>query len=436
MSKFYAKALLFFVLLTLLNASAVICQNVSNNGAKKTDEKPTQATKPLPKIEHFDRGEKFQYKAENLPAPFESSSALRNSKVVEQPADATLKLPKGFRLNVYAEGDFRYPRWMALAPNGDVFVADSRANRIIILRDTNKDGTADARFTFAENLAQPFGMAFWKDYFYVANTDSVVRFKYKSGQTKATETPEKLIELTEGGYNQHWTRNILFSPDGKKLYVAIGSSGNVDIEKDERRAGISEYNPDGSGYKLYASGLRNPIGLAWNPRTGEMWTAVNERDGLGDELVPDYITSVKPGGFYGFPYYYLGMNKDPRRTEMIKLASAPIMPDVLVTSHSAALGITFYDGKMFPKDYQGDAFVALHGSWNRKKLTGYKIIRVKFKNGKLVENSYEDFLSGWLPNEDSNEVWGRPVGLLVNADGSLLIADDGAKKIWRVSYGK
>ena len=419
-------------MITFLTVSVGICQNkpqtVINN-------KPQP--QPLPKVEFFDKAQTFQIKPESLPQPFSSKSVRRGSKNIEQPADATLKLPKGFKINVYAEGDFTYPRWMVLAPNGDVFVADSRANSIIILRDTNKDGAADERFTFANNLAQPFGMAFHKDYFYVANTDSVVRFKYKSGQTKAENAPEKVIELTEGGYNQHWTRNILFSPDGKKLYVSIGSSGNVDVEKDERRAGISEYNPDGTGYRLYAAGLRNPIGLAWNPKNGELWTAVNERDGLGDDLVPDYVTSVKPNGFYGFPFAYIGQNEEPRRKgENPELVKKSIVPDVLLTSHSAALGITFYNGKAFPKEYRGDAFVALHGSWNREKLTGYKIIRVRFKNGKLIGNGYEDFVSGWLPTENSNEVWGRPVGLLVNSDGSLLIADDGAKKIWRVSYGK
>lgn len=397
---------------------------------------PSQVNGNLPEIVHFDTAQKFEIKPQDLPAPFATNSANRNSRIVSQPADAKLAVPRGFNVNVYAEGGFTYPRWMALAPNGDVFVADSRANSVIILRDTDKDGAADERFTFADNLSQPFGMAFHDGWFYVANTDSVVRFKYKDGQTKAEGAPEKLIELTEGGYNQHWTRNILFSPDGKKLYVSIGSSGNVGVEKDERRAAISEYNPDGTGYRLYASGLRNPIGLAWNPATGELWTAVNERDGLGDDLVPDFVTSVKDGGFYGFPYFYIGQNKDPRRNEDINLASPPIVPDVLITSHSAALGIVFYTGKMFPPEYQGDAFVALHGSWNREKLTGYKIIRINFENGKLASHGYEDFLTGWLPDENSREVWGRPVGLLVNSDGSLLIADDGGKKIWRVSYGK
>lgn len=391
----------------------------------------------LPRLVEFDKPQTYQINPQDLPKPFATASKNNSSREIPQPKDAVLNVPKNFKINVFAEGDFKYPRWMTLAPNGDVFVADSRANSIIVLRDKNKDGAADERFTFADNLSQPFGMAFNGDWFYVANTDSVVRFKYKPGQTKAEGAPEKLITLTEGGYNQHWTRNIIFSPDGKKMFVSIGSSGNVDVEKDERRAAISEYNPDGTGYHLFASGLRNPIGLAFNPANNQLWTAVNERDGLGDNLVPDFVTSVKDGAFYGFPYSYIGQNEEPRRKgenpEMVKKA---IVPDVLLTAHSAALGIQFYTGKMFPPEYQGDAFVALHGSWNRQPLTGYKIIRVRFKDGNLVGNSYEDFVSGWLPNAASSEVWGRPVGLLVNSDGSLLICDDGAKKIWRVSYGK
>lgn len=221
------------------------------------------------------------------------------------------------------------------------------------------------------------------------------------------------------------------------MFVSIGSATNVDVEADAKRAAISVYDPDGKNHRIYASGLRNPIGLAWNPKTGELWTAVNERDGLGDDLVPDYATSVKEGGFYGWPYSYLGQNEDPRRKgENPDLVKKAIVPDVLFTSHVAALGIQFYTGKKFPKEYQGDAFVAMHGSWNRQKLSGYKIVRIRFKNGKLISNSFEDFVTGWLPDENSNEVWGRPVGLLVAADGSLLITDDGGKKIWRVSYGK
>ncbi|MBA2335502.1 MAG: sorbosone dehydrogenase family protein [Blastocatellia bacterium] len=397
-------------------------------------------TKPKPqspRIISFDKPVIHRIDPATLPKPFATESARRNSKQISPPANAALSVPKGFKVNVFAEGGFTYPRWMALAPNGDVYVADSRANSVIVLRDKNKDGVAEERFIFAEKLSQPFGMAFHKDWFYVANTDSVVRFKYKPGQTKAEGQAEKIIELTEGGYNQHWTRNIIFSPDGTKLFVSIGSASNVSVETDPRRAAISVYDPDGRNHRIYASGLRNPIGLSFNPANNQLWTAVNERDGLGDDLVPDYVTSVKEGGFYGWPFSYIGQNEEPRRKgENPELVKKAIIPDVLVTSHSAALGLEFYDGKMFPAEYQGDAFVALHGSWNRQKLTGYKIIRIDFKDGKFIGNRYEDFVSGWLPNESGNEVWGRPVGLLVHADGSLLIADDGGKKIWRVSYEK
>ncbi|HEX6124487.1 MAG TPA: sorbosone dehydrogenase family protein, partial [Pyrinomonadaceae bacterium] len=395
---------------------------------------PTLGTQPA--VVPFDKPTIHRVDAATLPPPFETKSAVRASKRIPQPADAKLYLPRGFKINVFADGNFREPRWMALAPNGDVFLADSRANSIIVLRDKNKDGVAEERFVFSDKLSQPFGMAFHKDWLYVANTDAVVRLKYRSGQTTAAGEPERLVELTPGGYNQHWTRNILFSPDGGKMFVSIGSASNVNVEADPRRAAISVYDPDGKNHRIFAGGLRNPIGLAWNPKTGELWTAVNERDGLGDDLVPDYVTSVKEGGFYGWPYSYIGQNEDPRRKgENPDLVKKAIVPDVLLTSHSAALGIAFYQGKMFPKEYQGDAFVALHGSWNRQKLTGYKIIRVRFNNGKLVGNRYEDFLTGWLPDENSNEVWGRPVGLLVASDGSLLITDDGGDKIWRVSYG-
>jgi glucose/arabinose dehydrogenase len=424
----YFQKLLFLV--------CFLCCLTANGACQTATNIPQPTPLPLPQIVNVDEPKKQEYKVSDLPAPFGTQSVNRNSKIIRQPETATLTIPKGFKINIFAEGGFKMPRWMALAPNGDIFLADAFANSIFVLRDTNKDGIADERFTFSDKLDQPFGMAFHENWFYVANTSSVVRFAYQTGQTKAEGEPEKLIELTRGGYNQHWTRNILFSPDGKKMYVSIGSSGNFQPEEDNRRAAISEYNPDGTGHRVYAWGLRNPIGLAWNPITQELWTAVNERDGLGDDLVPDFVTSVKDHGFYGYPYYYLGENKEPRLKDVdYSKFPEPMVPDVLLTSHSAALGIVFNDKKMFPKDYENDAFVALHGSWNRQKLTGYKVIRIKMKNGKPV-GGYEDFVSGWLPSEDSNEVWGRPVGLLMNSDGSLLICDDEAKKIWRVSYQK
>jgi glucose/arabinose dehydrogenase len=325
---------------------------------------------------------------------------------------------------------------MALAPNGDVFVAESQEGRIKILRDTNGDGKVDERFEFASGLSRPFGMAFWKDYLYVGNTDAVLRFKYKPGQTKAEDHGEKIASLPMNGYREHWTRNVLFSPDNSKLYVTVGSQSNVDAESDPLRAAISQYNPDGSGHKIFASGTRNPIGLAFYPGTRTLWAAVQERDLLGDDLVPDYLTSIKDGGFYGWPFSYTGSNEDPRRKgERPELVKKALVPDVLIQAHSAVLGLTFYTGRMFPAAYRGDAFVALHGSWNRSKRTGYKIIRVRFKNGRPV-GGYDDFLTGWMMGEESKDVWGRPVGLLVLKDGSMLIADDGAHKIWRVAYSK
>lgn len=389
-----------------------------------------------PAVESFaaDAARRYKIEVKNLPAPFATSSASRGSRLVPQPANARLQLPAGFRAEVYAE-NFKTPRIMQNAPNGDVFVADSAANKIIVLRDKNSDGKPDERLTFAENLNLPFGMAFQNGFLYVANTDSVVRFAYKNGQTQAADKGEKIIDLPGKGYNQHWTRNLAFAPDGKKLYVTVGSQSNVDAGEDPRRAAINEYDPDGKNHRIFASGIRNPVGLAFNPTSKQLWTAVNERDGLGDDLVPDYVTSVKDGAFYGWPFAYIGANEDPRRAdENPELVKKAIVPDVLVQSHSAALGIQFYNGKMFPAEYQGDAFVALRGSWNRQKLTGYKIIRIRFKNGQPIDNSYEDFLTGWLPNENGQEVWGRPVGLLVLPDGSMLISDDGAAKIWRVSY--
>jgi glucose/arabinose dehydrogenase len=370
----------------------------------------------------------------SLPPPNASPDANNPPNVIPKPSGAELYLPPGFEASVFAEGGFERPRWMALAPNGDVFVADSEAGNIIILRDANKDGVAEERFTFASALKQPFGMAFWRDYFYVGNTDAVVRFPYKAGQTKADGPPEKIADLPGKGYREHWTRNVIFSPDGSKMYVTVGSESNVSVEPEPMRAAIMEYNPDGTGKRIIASGTRNPIGLGFYPGTRNLWAAVQERDRLGDDLVPDYVTEIRDGGFYGWPYAYAGRNVDPRRKgERSDLVGKTIVPDVLIQAHSAVLGLVFYEGKMFPAEYRGNAFVALHGSWNRSKRTGYKIISIPFKNGKPT-GGYDDFLTGWMMGEDSKDVWGRPVGLLVLPDGSMLITDDGANKIWRVTY--
>jgi glucose/arabinose dehydrogenase len=375
-------------------------------------------------------------KPESLPKPYATSSANNNPKVTPEPAGASLSVPEGFEVKVFAEGDFNNPRWIIEGPNGDLFLSDSQANSITLLRDANKDGSIDnktERFEFATGLNQPFGMAIQNGYFYVANTNAVLRFKYQPGQTKLEGTGEKIIDLPGLGYRQHWTRNLIFSKDGKKLYVSVGSEANL-AEEEPRRAAINEYNADGTGHRIYASGIRNPIGLAWNPTTGQLWTAVNERDGLGDDLVPDYTTAVKDGGFYGWPYSYIGKNPDPRMEGKGKeLIEKAIVPDVLFEAHCAALGLVFYTGKMFPKEYQGDAFVAMHGSWNRSARHGYKVVRVPFEKGK-PEGGYENFLVGWVQDDSAKEVWGRPVGLAMIRDGSLLVVDDGGNKVWRITY--
>ena len=374
-----------------------------------------------------------EIKPAELPKPGATRSASNDQRIYDHPAGARLHLPAGFRISVLAEGGFDNARWLALSPNGDVFVGDARAGEVVILRGVGADGKFQRRFTFATGLTQPFGMAFWKDYLYVAQTGEVVRFRHKSGQTKAEGKAEHIADLTPSGYRQHWTRDIAFNPAGTKMYVSIGSSGNDSPESDPRRAAISEYNPDGSGHRIYASGLRNAVGIAFEPKTGKLFATVNERDGLGDNLPPDYFTSVQDGGFYGWPYAYIGKNSDPENgSKRPDLVQKTIVPDVLIQAHSAALGLAFYNGKMFPSDYQGDAFVALHGSWNRAEPTGYKIVRVRMKDGKPA-GGYDDFITGWFTD---GKVWGRPVGLLVAQDGALLIVDDGGKRIWRVTYGK
>jgi glucose/arabinose dehydrogenase len=400
-------------------------KNGANDRAQRNQSQPAPVTEFQPR--------RYEIRPEDLPPPGATDSATNPPIVVERPADAPFNLPPGFRIELCA-ADFENPRWMALAPNGDVFVADSKADRVHLLRDANADGRMDERHVFAEDLNQPFGMAFYENYFYVANTDSVVRFPYHAGQPRAEGEPQKIADLPGRGYNQHWTRNLIFRPDGRKMYVTVGSASNVSVEEEPMRAAVTEFNPDGTEKRIYAAGLRNPVGLAFQPGTETLWAAVNERDGLGDDLPPDYLTSVRDGGFYGWPYSYIGKNVDPRRAgERPDLVAQSIVPDLLIESHSAALGLVFYDGQMFPQEYRGDAFVALHGSWNRSRRSGYKVIRVPFANGR-PEGFYEDFVTGWLPDDGSRTVWGRPVGLLVLKDGSLLISEDGNNTIWRVTY--
>lgn len=376
----------------------------------------------------------IRIRIQDLPKPFETASASKPPQVLPRPADATFQVPPGFTVNAFAQGLSR-PRWLTVGPNGDVFLAESYDNRIRLLRDANGDGVAEANTIFAEGLNQPFGMAIAPDRrsFYVANTNAVVRFPYQVGQARLQGQPVTITSLTEGGYNQHWTRNLIFSPDGKKLFVSIGSQSNADMDPPPR-ATIQIMNPDGSDRQTYASGLRNPVGLAFHPTTAKLYTTVNERDGLGDDLVPDYLTSVQQGGFYGWPYAYLGANHDPRLPSRPDLEQRTIVPEVLFQAHSAALGLAFYTASMFPPAYRQDAFVAFRGSWNRDQGTGYKVVRVPFDAKGQPKGYYEDFVTGWTIDPKIPSVWGRPVGLAIAQDGSLLIADESGGVIWRVAY--
>lgn len=392
-----------------------------------------------------------------LPAPTESRNKF--SEVIGWPSGKTPLPPAGFTVTEFASG-LQNPRWAYVLPNGDVLVAEAQterkgvkkigaelsgrskseaegksANRITLLRDANGDGKPEVREVFVSGLNQPFGMLLIGNAFYVANTDGILTFPYQPGQTKLTGAGRKILDLPAGGYNNHWTRNLLASADGSKIYVSVGSGSNVGengMEHEVRRACILEINPDGSGERIYASGLRNPVGMAWAPGTGTLWTAVNERDELGDELVPDYLTGVKEGAFYGWPYAYFGPHEDPRRKgEKPDLVQKTIPPDVPLGAHTASLGLAFYEGKTFPAPFREGAFVGQHGSWNRSALSGYKVVFVPFKDGKPAGQP-QDFLTGFVANADSGEVYGRPVGVFNLPDGSLLVTDDAGGKLWRV----
>lgn len=368
---------------------------------------------------------------------------------------------EGLAVNAYASG-FDHPRWLYVLPNGDVLVAETNkppkedsggirgwimkmvmkragagvpsANRITLLRDTDGDGKAEMRTVFLEGLHSPFGMALVGNNLYVANTDAIMRFAYREGQTKITESGVKVVDLPAGKINHHWTKNVIASRDGSRLYVTSGSNSNVGengMENEVNRAAILEVDPAAGTLRLFASGLRNPNGLDWQPQTGLLWTAVNERDEIGSDLVPDYITSVKDGGFYGWPYSYYGQHVDARvKPQRPELVAQAIKPDYALGAHTASIGLAFYDKELLPKKYSNGAFVGQHGSWNRKPLSGYKVIFVPFANGWPV-GLPEDVLTGFV-NEDG-EALGRPVGVAVDRTGALLVADDVGNVVWRVT---
>lgn len=395
-----------------------------------------------------------------MPEPYATPSAVNFSKVKGWSAGQLPVAPAGFTVKQFASG-LQNPRWIYVAPNGDIFVSEAStqksavvkvrdkiigkdkseqagptgsANRITLFRDKDHDGVAEERYIFLERLNQPFGMLILNGYFYVANTDGLLRFPYTEGQTVMKAAGQQVLPLPAGGYNNHWTRNIVSNAAGTKLYVSVGSGSNVaehGMDNEKRRANILEINPDGSAERIYASGLRNPVGMAWAPGATTLWTAVNERDGLGDELVPDYLTSVRDGGFYGWPYVYWGRHPDPRlEGKGREWIGKAIVPDVPLGAHTASLGLAFDLAGIFPAPYRGGAFIGQHGSWNRTELTGYKVAFVPFKNGK-PSGGMQDFLTGFRIEGKKDEVYGRPVGVAFTAT-YMLVADDAGNTIFSV----
>jgi glucose/arabinose dehydrogenase len=367
-----------------------------------------------------------------LPPPFATPSADNHPVVIPKPANAKLSMPTGFHAEVWAEG-FTTPRFMALGPDNEILLSDSGTSRghdgtVYVFTESNGSN----RKKLIEGLNRPYGLAFWNGYLYVGEVDSVKRYKYDP-KTMAVGKGEEIVSL-KGLTADHWTRSLLFDRAGKKLYVGVGSGSNDDPGEDPRRAAINRYNPDGSGHELYATGTRNPTTLRWYPGTDDLWASVQERDTLGDDLVPDYLTRIEQGGFYGWPFAYIGPHEDPlNKGKNPALVARTITPDVLLGSHVAVLDFIFYTGKQFPREYQGGAFLAFHGSWNRSKRVGQSVAFIPFRKGK-PSGPVREVVTGWMISPTERQVWGRPVGLLQLPDGSLLISEDGNKRIWRLSY--
>ncbi len=403
----------------------------------------TNAPPPQPPFTDFrfeQPGKVHKITVHDLPVPNATASASNGPKVVPRPDSMWPKAPAGFTVQQYATG-LDNPRAIRTAPNGDVFLAESSSGKIKVFRGITGDGKPQQTSVFAAGLNQPYGIAFYPpgnspQWIYIGNTDSVIRFAYHNGDLKASGPEQHIADLPHGG--GHWTRDVQFTSDGEKMFVAVGSSSNVDdpdTNADEKnRADILEFNPDGSGMRVYAYGIRNAgAGLAINPKTGELWCSTNERDGLGDNLVPDYITHVEQGGFYGWPWWYMGGHQDPRlEGKHPELKAKTLTPDVLLQPHTASLQMAFYEGTQFPPEYQGDIFASQHGSWNRSVRVGYEVIRVPMHQTGRASGEFEDFVTGFVV--DNGHVWGRPVGITVAQDGSLLVTDDGSNSIWRISY--
>ena len=404
---------------------------------------PTNAPPPQPPYTDFrfeQPGKTRKITPQDLPAPYASDTSNNGPKLVTRPDNAWPIAPAGFTVQLYATA-LDNPRLIRTAPNGDFFLAESSSGKIKVFRGITRDGKAELTSEFATGLNRPYGIAFYPpgdgpQWVYIGNTDAVVRFPYQNGDVQARGPAQHIVDLPHGG--GHWTRDLQFSPDGKKMFVGVGSASNVDdpdtTPEEENRADILVFHPDGSDMRVYAYGIRNAGGgLAINPKTSQLWCSVNERDGLGDNLVPDYITHVAEGGFYGWPWWYIGSHQDPRHQgKHPELKDKVLVPDVLLQPHNASLEMIFYDGKQFPAEFQGDIFASEHGSWNRSVRTGYEVIRVPLHQSGRASGEYEDFLTGFVV--DNGHVWGRPVGVTVAPDGSLLVTDDGSKSIWRVSY--
>lgn len=399
----------------------------------------TSSTPPFTDYRYERPGTLRKITVRDLPQPYATKSAGNPPDVVPRPPDVWPQAMAGFKVELYANG-LDNPRLMRTAPNGDAFVAETEPGNIKVFRGITKDGKPELTETFANGLNRPFGIAFYPpgpnpQWIYIGDTDAVLRFAYQNGELKARGKAQLIVELPHG--RGHSTRDVQFSPDGKKMYVSVGSASNdddPDTHSTERnRADILEFNPDGSDLRIYAYGIRNAVGLAVNPKSGELWCSVNERDALGDNLVPDYITHVQDGGFYGWPWWYIGGNQDPRQQgKHPELKDKVIIPDVLLQPHNASLEMTFYEGKQFPAEYQGDVFASEHGSWNKSIRAGYEVIRVPLHQSGQASGDYEDFVTGFVTKD--GRVWGRPVGVTVAHDGSLLVSDDGSNSIWRISY--
>jgi glucose/arabinose dehydrogenase len=433
-------AILFVALL-----STVAYRTVSAAREKQAMAQTSAQNGPFTDFRAEKPGTVHHISAADLPQPYATPSSDNDPHVVSRPSKTWPQAPDGFKVELYA-GDLKNPRLIRTAPNGDLFVADSGTGRILVFRGITASGKPESTETFATGLTRPFGIAFCPPgpdpkFIYVGNTNSVVRFAYQNGDLKPRSGSETIIEHLPSGLERvggggHWTRDIAFSPDGKKMYVAVGSRTNIantDQDKSEfHRANILEANPDGTDLRVYASGIRNPVGIAFDPATGVLWTSVNERDDIGDNLPPDYITHVQEGGFYGWPWYYIGGNEDPRlKGKHPELKDKVIVPDVLLEPHNASLELTFYGAQQFPEKYRGGIFASEHGSWNRSVRTGYEVVFVPIKDGK-ARGEYEDFFSGFVTPD--GKVWGRPVGVAVAKDGSLMVTDDGSNSIWRISY--